>query len=87
MAVRVRLKRVGTNNRLQWRVVVADVRMPRDGKFIENLGSYDPGCEPPKIKIDEMRLKYWISKGAQITDTVKSLVKRQKRRSGSVKPS
>ncbi len=75
MPVRVRLRRVGTNKRLQWRVVVAHSRMPRDGKFIENLGFYDPTTEPPKVKIDEVRLKYWVSKGALVTDTVKSLVK------------
>ncbi|MBI4550576.1 MAG: 30S ribosomal protein S16 [Candidatus Omnitrophica bacterium] len=78
--VRVRLKRVGTNKRLQWRVVVADIRMPRDGKFIENLGYYDPNCEPAKIKIDEARLKQWVSKGAQVSESVKSLVKRMKKR-------
>lgn len=78
--VRVRLKRVGTNKRLQWRVVVADIRMPRDGKFIENLGYYDPNCDPAKIKIDEARLKQWVSKGAQVSESVKSLVKRMKTR-------
>lgn len=79
MSVRIRLKRMGTNRRLQWRVVVADIRMPRDGKFIENLGSYDPTTKPAEIKIDENRYNYWVSKGAQATDTVKSLVKRMKK--------
>jgi small subunit ribosomal protein S16 len=61
-------------------VVVADIRMPRDGKFIENLGYYDPNCDPAKIKIDEARLKQWVSKGAQVSESVKSLVKRMKKR-------
>ena len=80
MSVRIRLRRVGTNKRLQWRVVVADIKMPRDGKFIENLGTYDPNTEPAKIKIDEMRLKHWVSKGALVTPAVKSLVKKLKKR-------
>jgi small subunit ribosomal protein S16 len=78
MSVRIRLKRVGTNKRLQWRVVVADIRSPRDGKFIENLGYYDPNVHPPKIKIDELRFKHWLSKGAKATETVISLVKQIK---------
>ncbi len=82
MSVRIRLKRVGTNNRLQWRVVVADIRSPRDGKFIENLGYYDPSTEPAKIKIDEARFKHWVAKGAQATGTVKSLIRRIKKRKG-----
>ena len=83
MAVRIRLKRMGTNKRLQWRVVVADIRMPRDGKFIESLGYYDPTMNPAKIKIDETRLKHWVTKGALVTDTVKSLVKQLKKRKSS----
>lgn len=80
MPVRIRLKRVGTNRRLQWRVVVADIRMPRDGKFIENIGTYDPTVEPEKIKIDEARMKHWVARGAQVTESVKHLVKRLKKR-------
>ncbi len=80
MPVRIRLKRVGTNKRLQWRVVVADSRSPRDGKFIENLGYYDPNRNPAIIKIDEGRYKQWIGKGALPSESVQNLVKRQKKR-------
>lgn len=78
--VRIRLRRMGTNKRLQWRIVVADIRSPRDGRFIENLGYYDPTIEPVKIKLDENRLKYWVAKGAQVSVSVGNIVKRLKKR-------
>lgn len=59
-----------------YRVIVADSRSPRDGRFIEELGTYDPLAEPAQIKIDLERAKYWIANGAQPTDTVKALLKK-----------
>jgi small subunit ribosomal protein S16 len=60
-----------------WRVVVADQRSPRDGRFIETVGQYNPQTEPSTIKIDEDRVRAWLSKGAQPTDTVRKLLKTQ----------
>lgn len=76
MAVKIRLKRFGSTNRSQWRIVVADAKMPRDGRFIEEIGSYDPLPVDEKIEIKESRLKYWLENGAQLSDTMKSLIKR-----------
>ena len=76
MAVKIRLKRMGANKKPFYRIVVADVRAPRDGKFIEELGYYDPMKEPKEIKIDEELAKKWLANGAQPTDTVKSLFKK-----------
>lgn len=76
MAVRIRLKRFGSKNRDQWRVVVTDSRMPRDGRFIEEVGYYDPVPADEKIVLKEDRLNHWIAQGAQPSDTVKSLIKR-----------
>ena len=75
MAVRVRLTRVGSKKNPIWRVVVADQRSPRDGRFIETIGHYNPQTEPSTIRIDEERLQHWIARGAQPTGTVKQLVK------------
>jgi small subunit ribosomal protein S16 len=75
MAVRVRLTRVGSKKNPIWRVVVADQRSPRDGRFIENIGHYNPQTDPSTIRIDEERLQHWIARGAQPTGTVKQLVK------------
>ena len=75
MAVRVRLTRVGSKKNPIWRVVVADQRSPRDGRFIETIGHYNPQTEPSTIRIDEERLQHWVSRGAQPTGTVKQLVK------------
>ena len=74
--VKIRLKRMGQKKSPFYRVVVADERAPRDGKFIEEIGYYDPMKEPAEIKIDEEKAKKWLSTGAQPTDTVKSLFKR-----------
>ena len=75
MAVRIRLTRVGARNNPIWRVVAADQRSPRDGRFIDVLGHYNPQTQPSTIEIDEAKLRDWISKGAQPTGTVKKLMK------------
>ena len=75
MSVRVRLTRVGSKKNPIWRVVVADQRSPRDGRFIETVGQYNPQTEPSTIVIDEERLQHWLDRGAQPTGTVKKLIK------------
>ena len=75
MAVKIRLRRMGARNNPFYRVVVADSRSPRDGRFIEEIGYYDPKSNPAVIKIDADKAKDWIAKGAQPTDTVKRLLK------------
>lgn len=79
MAVKIRLKRFGSKNRDQWRIVVSDVKMPRDGRFIEEIGYYDPLPANAVIEIKEERLKYWLEHGAQPSETVRSLIKRAKK--------
>ncbi|MDR2817739.1 MAG: 30S ribosomal protein S16 [Oscillospiraceae bacterium] len=74
--VKIRLKRIGAKKAPFYRVVIADVRSPRDGKFIEEIGYYDPNRNPAVIKIDKERVNYWLSKGAQPTDTIKALLKK-----------
>ena len=76
MSVKIRLKRMGMKKKPFYRVVVADINCPRDGRFIEEIGTYDPLTEPATIKIDMERAKYWISNGAQPTDTVRGLLKK-----------
>ena len=76
MAVKIRLRRMGAKKAPFYRVVVADSRYPRDGRFIEELGYYDPTKEPVVLKIDDEKAKSWIAKGAQTTDTVKALLKK-----------
>ena len=73
--VKIRLRRMGAKKAPFYRVVVADSRDPRDGRFIEEIGTYDPLTNPATIKIDMERAKYWISNGAQPTDTVRGLLK------------
>ena len=75
MAVRVRLTRVGSKKNPIWRVVVADQRSPRDGRFIETVGQYNPQTHPSTIVLDEERLQHWIARGAQPTGTVKQLMR------------
>src|SRR4051795_6672302 len=75
MSVRVRLTRVGAKKNPIWRVVVSDQRSPRDGRFIETIGHYNPQTEPSTIVIDEERFRHWVARGAQPTNTVKQLVK------------
>lgn len=76
MAVKIRLKRMGANKKPFYRIVVADSRAPRDGKFIEEIGYFNPLTEPNQFKIDAEKAKQWLGNGAQPTDTVKSLFKR-----------
>ena len=76
MAVKIRLRRMGAKKAPFYRVVVADSRFPRDGRFIEEIGYYNPLTNPAEIKIDGEKAKKWISNGAQPTDTVKALLKK-----------
>ncbi|MFU0801278.1 MAG: 30S ribosomal protein S16 [Xylanivirga thermophila] len=76
MAVKIRLKRIGSKKNPFYRVVVADSRSPRDGRFIEEIGYYNPLTTPVLINIDGEKAKAWIDKGAQPTDTVRALLKK-----------
>ncbi|MBR3996547.1 MAG: 30S ribosomal protein S16 [Clostridia bacterium] len=76
MAVKIRLRRMGAKKAPFYRVVVADSRYPRDGRFIEEIGYYNPLTEPAEVKIDAEKAKQWIANGAQPTETVKSLLKK-----------
>lgn len=77
--VKIRLKRFGTTNRRQWRIVVSDVKMPRDGRFIEEIGYYDPIPAKEIIQVKKDRLEYWIKQGAQVSTALKSLLARVKK--------
>jgi len=77
MATRIRLKRMGAKKKPFYRVVVADARSPRDGRFIEEIGYYDPSTEPATIKIDEEKAIKWLTNGAKPSDTAKSLLQKQ----------
>ena len=79
MAVSIRLRREGARNRPYYKVVVADSRSPRDGKFIEIIGTYDPKKPDHNSTLKVDRAEYWISRGAQASDTVRSLIKKNKR--------
>ena len=81
MAVKIRLRRLGAKKAPYYRIVVADSRYPRDGRFIEEIGTYNPCVEPSEIKIDAEKAQQWIKNGAQPTDVVKRLLKE----SGAVK--
>ena len=83
MAVSIRLRREGTTNRPYYKVVVADSRSPRDGKFIEIIGTYDPKKTENNSTLKLDRIEHWISKGAQPSDTVRSLIKKTRKGSGS----
>ena len=76
MAVKIRLRRMGAKQAPFYRVVVADSRFPRDGRFIEEIGYFDPTKEPAVVNIDGEKAKAWIGNGAQPTDTVKALLKK-----------
>ena len=76
MSVKIRLKRMGMKKNPFYRVVVADVRSPRDGRFIEEIGYYDPTKEPSVVKIDAEKAKQWLDNGAQPTDTVREILKK-----------
>ena len=74
--VKVRLKRMGTKKRPFYRIVIADSRSPRDGRFIETVGTYDPRKDPSEVTLKGERIRYWLNKGAQPTDTVRSILKK-----------
>ena len=76
MAVKIRLRRIGAKKAPFYRIVVADSRYPRDGRFIEEIGYYDPTTEPTTLKVDAEKAQMWVSTGAQPTDTVKALFKK-----------
>lgn len=73
--VKIRLKRMGKKRHPIYRIVVADARSPRDGRFIEEIGTYDPNKEPSEFKVDEEKAKKWLKDGAQPTDTVARIFK------------
>ncbi|MBQ6040313.1 MAG: 30S ribosomal protein S16 [Oscillospiraceae bacterium] len=77
MAVKIRLRRMGAKKAPFYRIVVADGRYPRDGRFIEEIGYYDPTKEPSVVKVDADKAKTWIQNGAQPTDTVRDILKKQ----------
>ena len=77
MAVKIRLARHGTKKRPFYRIVVADSESPRDGRFLENVGTYNPLTDPADVSLKQERIKYWIEQGAIPTDTVKSLLKKE----------
>ena len=74
--VKIRLRRMGAKKNPYYRIVVADSHFPRDGRFIEELGTYDPLAEPSKVEVNAERAQSWIKNGAQPTDTVKTLLKK-----------
>ena len=76
MAVKIRLRRMGAKKAPYYRIVVADSRYPRDGRFIEEIDFYNPMVEPAEVKVDAEKAKKWIANGAQPTDTVKALFKK-----------
>ena len=76
MAVKIRLRRMGAKGAPFYRIVVPDSRFPRDGRFIEEIGTYDPKKQPSEVKIDVEKAKQWIANGAQPTDTVKAMLKK-----------
>jgi len=77
VAAIMRLRRMGRRNRPYFRVVVADSRHPRDGRFIESLGHYDPLQDPAEVEIDESKVMKWLGEGVELSDTVRSILKRE----------
>ena len=77
MAVKIRLARYGAKKRPFYRIVVADGRYPRDGRFLENVGTYNPMVEPNELSLKKERIEYWLGQGAKPTDTVNSLLKKE----------
>ena len=77
MAVKIRLRRMGAKKAPFYRIVVADSRYPRDGRFIEEIGRHNPVATPTEVKVDAEKAKQWIANGAQPTDTVKALLKKE----------
>ena len=84
MAVKIRMKRVGAKNAPVFRIVVADGRSPRDGKFIEEIGTYQPRKKDHNFTLDLERARYWLSKGAQPSDTVASFIKKATKAAAAV---
>lgn len=78
MAVKIRLKRIGMKKQPHYRVVVADSRFPRDGRFIEEIGYYNPKAESSALQLDLSKVEEWVKKGAQPTETVRSLIRKAK---------
>ncbi len=76
MAVRIRLKRMGAKKKPFYRIVVADSRFPRDGRFIEEIGYYNPTTKPTTFEVDAERVQHWIARGAKPSDTIKALLAR-----------
>lgn len=77
MAVRIRLRRVGGKKQASYRVVVTDARSPRDGRFIENIGHYNPRTDPATFELDDERVRYWLAQGAQPSDAVARLLEKK----------
>ena len=77
MAVKIRLRRMGAKKAPFYRIVVADSRYPRDGRFIEEIGTYNPVATPTEVKVDAEKAKQWIANGTQPTDTVKAILKKE----------
>lgn len=77
MAVKIRMKRMGSKRNPFYRIVVADSRSPRDGRSIEQIGTYNPVVQPVEVKIDEEKALHWLSKGAQPSDTIRNLFSKQ----------
>jgi|SRR5579883_1321129 len=86
MSVKIRLKRMGAKKRPFYRIIVADSRAPRDGRFIDTLGYYNPCIEPAEVKLDTERAQHWLDRGAQPTDTATALLKKQGLIGGSPAP-
>lgn len=80
MSVKIRMKRFGSKNRPQWRIVVSDAKMPRDGRFIEEIGFYDPLPKEDSLRVKQERLEYWVKQGAQMSVALKSLLRREKKK-------
>jgi small subunit ribosomal protein S16 len=86
MAVKIRLKRIGAKNNPNYRIVVADARSPRDGRFIEEIGSYHPLQKDEKVVLKLDRVDYWLGVGAQATETVASFIKKAKKQAAAETP-
>ena len=85
MAVKIRMKRFGSKKRPQWRIVVSDAKMPRDGRFIEEIGYYDALPKEDIFVVKQDRLDYWVKQGAQMSVALKSLVRREKKKTRAKK--
>jgi len=80
VAVKIRMKRFGSKNRPQWRIVVSDAKMPRDGRFIEEIGYYDALPKEDIFVVKQDRVDYWVKRGAQMSVALKSLIRREKKK-------